>query len=226
MKAMINSTSSDGDLVQAIAQDLLKEMRSSNDFSFSPEFYKKAQKIIPNSDPTIYPKIVNMLTVALTKSGIKTKMPGILAVLCPSHEIIKFYKIPIVDENNSIIGYKRGTLDKLEQAFGEDLDAALEKLQSLEDPIQGLADVEMGYKYLITTANGTEVVHVNRIHGKRQNEGTRILNGKEIPYSEISYEELKLFLAKINCSVNEEMDELSDDERRSILDEMFKGLEN
>ena len=42
----------------------------------------------------------------------------------------------------------------------------------------------------------------------------------------ISYIELKLFLAKINCSVNEEMDELSDDERRSILDEMFKGLEN
>jgi hypothetical protein len=69
-----------------------------------------------------------MLTVALTKSGIKTKMPGILAVLCPSHEILKFYKIPIVDENNTIIGYKRGTIDKLEEAFGEDINAALDKL--------------------------------------------------------------------------------------------------
>jgi hypothetical protein len=29
MKAMLNSTSSDGDLVQAIAQDLLKEMKTS-----------------------------------------------------------------------------------------------------------------------------------------------------------------------------------------------------
>lgn len=202
MKAMLNSTSSDGDLVQAIAQDLLKEMRASQDFSFSPEFYEKADSIIPNSDPTIYPKIVNMLTVALTKSGIKTKMPGILAVLCPSHEILKFYKIPIVDENNTIIGYKRGTIDKLEEAFGGDINAALDKLQSLEDPIESLADIEMGYKYLVHVENGTpegayEVVHVNRIHGKSQNEQTRkFINPttnkeQEITYREISYEELK-----------------------------------
>ena len=42
----------------------------------------------------------------------------------------------------------------------------------------------------------------------------------------ISYIELKLFLAKINCSINEEMDALSDDERIKLLDEMFKSLEN
>lgn len=42
----------------------------------------------------------------------------------------------------------------------------------------------------------------------------------------INYTELKLFLAKINCSIDEEMDNLSDEERRKILDEMFKSLEN
>jgi len=42
----------------------------------------------------------------------------------------------------------------------------------------------------------------------------------------ISYIELKLFLAKINCSINEEMDALSDEERIKLLDEMFKSLEN
>ena len=218
MKAMLNSTSSDGDLVQAIAQDLLKEMKTSQDFSFSPEFYDKADSIIPNSDPSIYPKIVNMLTVALTKSGIKTKMPGILAVLCPSHEILKFYKIPIVDENNTIIGYKRGTIDKLEEAFGGDINAALDKLQSLEDPIESLADIEMGYKYLIHVENGTpegayEVVHVNRIHGDSQNEQTRkFINPttnkeQEITYREISYEELKtLKLREIKEWVKEGQD--------------------
>jgi len=42
----------------------------------------------------------------------------------------------------------------------------------------------------------------------------------------ITYSELKLFLAKINCTIDEEMDNLNDDERRNILKEMFKSLEN
>lgn len=42
----------------------------------------------------------------------------------------------------------------------------------------------------------------------------------------INYTELKLFLAKTNCTIDEEMDNLSDEERKSILKDMFKGLEN
>ena len=194
MKAMVNSTSSDGDLVQAIAQDLLKEMRTSKDFSFSPEFYEKAKSIIPNSDPTIYPKIVNMLTVALTKSGIKTKMPGILAVLCPSHEIIKFYKVPALDRNGEPTGgYKRVSIDKLEQMYKtDDIDAILDLLQDEELFLQHPAEVEIGYKYLVTKSDGTqEVIHINRIHGKTQGEGFRTYKGKTLKYSEVSYEEFK-----------------------------------
>ena len=41
----------------------------------------------------------------------------------------------------------------------------------------------------------------------------------------ISYIELKLFLAKINSSIDEEIDSLTDEERIKIIEEMFKGLE-
>lgn len=42
----------------------------------------------------------------------------------------------------------------------------------------------------------------------------------------ITYTELKLFLAKINCTIDEEMDNLSDEERRNLISEMFKSLED
>lgn len=192
--AIMNSTSTDGDLVQIIAQNLISEMRKTKDFSFNAEFYDKVKTTIPNSDPTIYPKIVNMLTVALTKSGIKTKMPGILAVLCPSHEILKFYKIPAFDEQGLPTGkYKRVTIDKLEEFYNtDDLNSILDLLQEEELFLQHPSEIEMGYKYLITHTDGTqEVVHINRIHGEPRNEGFREYKGRTIQYSEISYEHFK-----------------------------------
>ena len=48
-------------------------MKKTQDFSIDSKFYDKVRSTIPKSDPIIYNKIVNMLTVALTKSGIKTK---------------------------------------------------------------------------------------------------------------------------------------------------------
>ena len=99
-----------------------------------------------------------MITVALTKAGIKGKMPGILAVLNPSHEIIKFYKLP---------DGRRVTLEKLEDEYGENIEEVLENFQKDEPMLEDLADVEMGYKYYIEDLNGNkEVVHINRIHGK------------------------------------------------------------
>lgn len=198
MDAIINSTSSDGDMVQIIAQNLINEMKKTQDFSIDSKFYDKVRSTIPKSDPIIYNKIVNMLTVALTKSGIKTKMPGILAVLCPSHEILKFYKIPVLDEQGNPTGkFKRVTLDKLEKFYKtSDLSQLLEELQQKEKILGYKSDIEMGYKYLIHVEDGTpdghyEVVHINRIHGKSQNHQTRIYEGKEILYREISYNEFK-----------------------------------
>lgn len=202
MEAMLNSTSQDGDLVQIIARDLLKEMRSSNNFSFDEKFLKEAKEVIPYSDPTIYNKIVNMLTVALTKSGIKTKMPGILAVLCPSHEILKFYKIPVLDESGKPTGkFKRVTIDKAEQFYKtsslEELDRFLDEAQNNEELLPNVSAIEMGYKYLVeyTDAFGIkhkEVLHINKIHGKSEKEPqTRNYNGEEIIFREISYNDFK-----------------------------------
>ena len=59
------------------------------------------------------------------------------------------------------------------------------------------------------------------------------LNDKQMQYTfllmyannKISYEELKLFLAKINSFIDEELDNLSDEERKEMIKNMFKQYE-
>lgn len=46
---------------------------------------------IPYSDNAVYNKIISMCAVELTRKGIKAKVDGLLAVLCPSHNRIKIY---------------------------------------------------------------------------------------------------------------------------------------
>ena len=41
----------------------------------------------------------------------------------------------------------------------------------------------------------------------------------------ITYSDLKLLLAKINYSIEEEIDNLSEEERKQMINDMFKGLE-
>ena len=59
------------------------------------------------------------------------------------------------------------------------------------------------------------------------------MNDKQMQYTfllmyannKISYEELKLFLAKINSFIDEELDNLNDDERKEMIKNMFKQYE-
>ena len=59
------------------------------------------------------------------------------------------------------------------------------------------------------------------------------LNDKQMQYTfllmyannKISYDELKLFLAKINSFIDEELDNLSDEERKEMIKNMFKQYE-
>ena len=46
---------------------------------------------IPYSDNSVYNKIISMCSVELTRKGIKAKIDGLLAVLCPSHNRVKLY---------------------------------------------------------------------------------------------------------------------------------------
>ena len=56
------------------------------------------------------------------------------------------------------------------------------------------------------------------------------MNDKQMQYTfllmyannKISYEELKLFLAKINSFIDEDLDNLSDEERKEMIKNMFK----
>ena len=59
------------------------------------------------------------------------------------------------------------------------------------------------------------------------------LNDKQMQYTfllmyannKISYDELKLFLAKINSFIDEELDSLSDAERKAMIKNMFSQYE-
>jgi hypothetical protein len=103
-------------MLQVIAKDIIREVMTSTSFSFDKTTLNKFDKTVPYSDNPVFNKIVSSLTVALTKSGIKTKMPGILSVLCPTQDIIKFYKIPVLDaEGNPTGRYKRVSYGQLEK---------------------------------------------------------------------------------------------------------------
>lgn len=175
--AVINSTTADGTLIVAIAQRIKNLL--GKDYTITPATARTVDQQIPYSSSEIFHKIVSALTVALTKRGIKVKMPGVLSVLCPAHEIVKFYKIP-VNPNNLHAGFKMVTLEAAEDYFYENgissefeegsedwLNDQLDYLQqqepALEEGTNGLYGpsaqlTNIGYKYLITLADGTQQV--------------------------------------------------------------------
>lgn len=64
---------------------------------------KKGEQIkfkdnLPFSDNSIYSKLLSIISVSLTKGAIKIKMPGLLAVLCPSKDRIKTYNGKMLDQ--------------------------------------------------------------------------------------------------------------------------------
>ena len=126
LDTVLNSTQSDGTLMVQMAEKLRNVL--GKDFTISDASIIDAN--VPYSSPEIFRKIVSSLTVALTKRGIKTKMPGVLSVLCPTHEIVKFYRVPIdptrpvsIDPTNPEKGYKRVTLEDLEYTMSDSMDA-------------------------------------------------------------------------------------------------------
>jgi len=86
-----------------------------------------------------------MCSVELTRKGIKAKIDGLLAVLCPSHNRIKLYggrlqsswdntdKLPVDESGNPI---------------------TLDYVQMHTPPIKSPADLEMGRTYNIRYKDG------------------------------------------------------------------------
>lgn len=88
MKSIINalgtSQSNGGNFAEIIASDLIRQAREGKAINF-------ADALLPLSDNTVYSKIFSIISSYLTNAGIKQKIPGILSVLTPSHNIFKLY---------------------------------------------------------------------------------------------------------------------------------------
>lgn len=88
MKSIVNalgtSQSNGGNFAEIIASDLIRQAREGKAINF-------ADALLPLSDNTVYSKIFSIISSYLTNAGIKQKIPGILSVLTPSHNIFKLY---------------------------------------------------------------------------------------------------------------------------------------
>lgn len=223
MKSLINASATDGDMLQLVAKNIIKKINAEKQFSINKTNYADIDKEIPYSDAAVSAKVVSSLTAALTKAGIKTKMPGLLAVLNPAEGIIKMYKVPAKDKDGNILlnedgstVYKYVTMDAIEKEYDtENAFEIMEQLQAETGPlsyntdetglITSMPDVKIGRKYLVTFSDGvnksTKVVNVTLPHKVESDTSTVFYNN--VPYQEQTMGYRKL-IDYLNGVVNEE----------------------
>lgn len=201
MKSLINASATDGDMLQLVAKNIIKKINAERQFSINRTNYADIDKEIPYSDAAVSAKVVSSLTSALTKAGIKTKMPGLLAVLNPAEGIIKMYKVPAKDKDGNILlnedgstVYKYVTMDAIEKEYDtENAFEIMEQLQEETEPlsyntdetglITSMPDVKIGRKYLVTFSDGaTKVINVTLPHRVESDTSTVFYNN--VPYQE------------------------------------------
>lgn len=137
IKAIMNTDGTDGGIVQAVAQDLLEIVKNGGEVTF-----KDSQGVIPYSDPSVFNQLVSTITSTLNRASIRTKFPGLLAVLNPSHTIYKLYGDRKLESFNS-----REEIKALQAEY----DA---------NPLSSVSDIELGRQYKITVDGGTTTVNV------------------------------------------------------------------
>lgn len=185
IKSLINTSTTDGDSLQIIAQNVLRTIHDKKLLDINKDNYKQIDANIPYSDAAISNKIVSMLTSTLTKNGIKAHMPGVLAVLNPAQEIIKFYQIPIKDEKGKDIinpdgstKYKKVTLAQIEREYHtEDAMSVLQQLQDkqefiplnrdIDDNVISVPQIKIGSKYLVTYTDGEQDINGNLVQKEK-----------------------------------------------------------
>ena len=204
MKSLINASATDGDMLQLVAKNIIKKINAERQFSVDKTNFDSIDKEIPYSDAAVSAKVVSSLTSALTKAGIKTKMPGLLAVLNPAEGIIKMYKVPAKDKDGNILlnedgstVYKYVTMDAIEREYNtENAFEVMEQLQAETEPlsyntdetglITSMPDVKIGRKYLVTFTDGvnktTKVINVTLPHRTESDTSTVFYNN--VPYQE------------------------------------------
>lgn len=113
-----------------VASDLIRQAREGKKIKFS-------EASLPLSDKTIYSKIFSTVASYLTNAGIKQKIPGILSVLTPSHNIFKLYA-----------GRKYESFTNPEQEL-EEVQAQQVPIYDTTDP-NSISNLELGRSYRIT----------------------------------------------------------------------------
>ncbi len=132
MKSIVNAlgTSNSENFAKIIASDLIRQAREGKDVKF-------AEAMLPLSDNTIYAKVFSIISSYLTNAGIKQKIPGILSVLTPSHNIFKLYG------------------DRKYESFTNP-EQELAKLQAQQLPVYDgtnpntISNLELGREYFVT----------------------------------------------------------------------------
>ena len=197
MKSIVESDSNDGDALYNSAVKLVQEIRKDKKLLLDEKFLQEADGTLPYSSSTIYGKIVNILAVTMTKAGIKTKMPGLLAVLCPTHDVIKMYNMY---EGGKVRSYRYDEVRRMMAEYGVSTpEQVLEVFQQSATIFNSISDIEMGYKYLVTLQDGTQriyqVVAPHRIKFKtpfgEQLEKQIGTSYNGIPVYQIGYQTLK-----------------------------------
>lgn len=220
IKNMLTSTAQDGDMLRAIATELIKKAREGKELTF------KDTKIIPYSDPAVFNKLVTNLSVIMTKAGIKAKMNGVLSVLCPTQNIVKMYSF--LDENGKKHTY---TLSQLEEYFGGDYNQIIKQVQAQQSQLDILkcqtdtSDVEIGTKYLVELIDGTQVIFdVKFPHSHRKLKTTRTTPLHSEPISEeiIGYQTFKELLQSGKIKAAQEW--AVDGRELGSINYKFKGL--
>ena len=132
-------TSNSQNFITDLAKEIMAKARNGNEINFS-------EQIIPLSDNNIYAKVVSTVNSYLTKTGIKQKIPGILSVLTPSHNIMKLYA-----------GRKYDSFTNPEEE--------LKVLQEVQAPTfsvdlsgTSITDIELGRNYFITVNEDVELI--------------------------------------------------------------------
>ena len=169
IKALSTSGVNETNFATLIAKDIIQDLRTGKRIDFS-------NPILPYSDSTLFNKIVSIITVQLTNSGIKSKMPGILCVLNPSFGIMKIYG------------------DRKLESFSSQQE--LENLQNTYLPIftvgngtytGNLSSIDIGRKYTVTINGESSIRNITtprEYYNLRKEIEQEIINGSEISITE------------------------------------------
>lgn len=87
VQALAKQNVTESNVISVIATDLIEKARNGELLTFADDLHG----IFPCSNNDVFTKLLSTISVFLTKAGIKQKIPGVLAVLTPSHEVFKLY---------------------------------------------------------------------------------------------------------------------------------------